>query len=250
MRPILFEVFGLPIRGYGLMLAVGFVLATWAASRRARRYGVEVERIYDIALLSLVSGVIGARALFILLNPGSESFKRFYAVWDGGLSFLGGLMLATLAAYIYCRGIRIAFWKVVDVVTPSIALAYAVTKLGCFLNGCCYGCPTDLPWAVRFPHEGTLTPPSHPAQVYSFLANLLIFGLLLLIDGGKQRRQGFLFACYVVMYGAYRFLIEILRAGYTARMLPMGITEAQLASLVMIVGGGVALVVLARRRTA
>jgi phosphatidylglycerol---prolipoprotein diacylglyceryl transferase len=179
MRSTLFTIFGLPIRSYGLMMVVGFALGIWRAVRVSkRRYGIEPDRVYDIALVSLLGGVIGARVVYILLNPGTESWRGFFAVWQGGLSFHGGLACAMILGYIYTRRAKLSFWNVADMVAPSLAIGYAFTRIGCFLNGCCYGCPTSLPWGVRFPENGVLTPPSHPTQLYATVANLLIFWLL------------------------------------------------------------------------
>lgn len=244
MRSTLFQVFGIPVRAYGLMVVVGFALGIWRAVRvSASRYRIPPDRVYDIAIVALVSGVIGARALFILLNPRTESWADFYAVWRGGLSFHGGLVAAMAAGWVYARVSRIRFWDCADLVSPSVALGYAMARIGCFLNGCCYGAPTSLPWGVRFGEIEQLTPPSHPTQIYASFANLLIF-LALTKAERARRRPGFVFALYIGLYGVYRLLIEFLRAGYTAQTWAFGLTQAQAASALMIVGSAAAIVLL------
>lgn len=241
----LFEIFGVPIRSYGVMLVVGFALGLWRAVRISQRYKVSREQVYDLALVALLSGVVGARVVFILLNPETESFREFFAVWNGGLSFHGGVLFALLGAYVYARLSRLSFWQCADMLAPSVAIGYAFTRIGCFLNGCCHGGPTDLPWAVRFNENGMLTPPSHPTQIYATITNLLIFLVLARLQK-LNRAPGFVFAVYLGLYSVYRFAIEFLRKGYSAQVWFGGLTQAQVVSLAIIVVAGAAAVVLHR----
>lgn len=255
MHSTLFTIFGLPIRAYGLMMVVGFSLGIWRAVRVSKkRYGIEPERVYDLALVLLISGVIGARIVYVLLNPDTESWRSFYAVWQGGLSFHGGLACAMICGWIYVRIAKLSYWTCADLFAPSLAIGYAFTRIGCFLNGCCYGAPTTLPWGVRFLEDGpstssgcVLTPPSHPTQIYAFLANLIIFWLLTRLErpstssgcpstssGCLVRKPGFVFIGYIGLYSIYRFLIEFLRNGYSASPWHFGLTQAQGVSIAMI----------------
>lgn len=231
MHSTLFTVFGLPIRAYGLMMVVGFAFGIWRAIRVSKkRYGIEPERVYDMALVALVGGVLGARVVFILLNPDTESWGRFFAVWEGGLSFHGGLACALLFGYFYTRFAKLSFWTCCDLVAPSTAIGYASTRIGCFLNGCCYGAPTDLPWGVRFLENGALTPPSHPTQIYATIIGLVTFVILVKLEA-MRRKPGFVFMSYLLLYSIYRFGIEFLRARYSAELWHFGLTEAQAASV-------------------
>ncbi|MEN6357544.1 MAG: prolipoprotein diacylglyceryl transferase [Armatimonadota bacterium] len=234
MHSTLFTIFGLPIRAYGLMMVVGFSLGLWRATYVAKKRDINTDRIYDLALVVLLSGVIGSRLVYILLNLRTESFSRFFAVWEGGLSFHGGVFFAVLAAYIFTKRTKLSFLQYADLLAPSLAIAYAFTRIGCFLNGCCYGCPTSLPWGVRFLENGTLTPPSHPTQIYATIANLLIFALLTQLEK-LRRANGFVFVSYLGLYGVYRFLVEFLRKGYSAQVWILGLTQAQWVSIAMIV---------------
>jgi phosphatidylglycerol:prolipoprotein diacylglycerol transferase len=243
MRSTLFTIFGLQIRSYGLTMAVGFALGIWRAIRVSKkRYGIEPERICDLALVLLVSGVLGARAVYIFLNPATESWRDFIAVWEGGLSFHGGLAFAMMACYVYTRIAKLPYWKCTDLMAPSLAIGYAFTRIGCFLNGCCYGCPTSLPWGVRFIDDKSpfssashpaLTAPSHPTQIYAFLANLLIFWLLTKLEC-MDRKPGFVLVSYLGLYSIYRFLVEFLRSGVSAEPWAFGLTQAQGVSVVVI----------------
>ena len=239
MHSKLFEVFGLPIYSYGVMMVVGFAVGIWRARRVSKkRYGIEPERVIDIALVVLVSSVIGARTVYVWMDP-YETWGHFFAVWDGGLSFHGGVVAALAAGYVYTRIAKLPFWSCVDLVVPSAAIGYALTRIGCFLRGCCYGGPTDLPWAVPTNHEGLLIN-AHPTQIYALLAGLLIFFILTRLER-MNRAPGFVFASYLGLYGVYRFLIEILRKGYTAEVWVYGLTHAQVVSIVMVLISAVAL---------
>ena len=234
MHSTLFTIFGIPIRSYGFMMVVGFALGLWRAIRVAPKRGIDPDRVYDLALVVLLSGVIGARIVYILLNLQSENFREFFAVWNGGLSFHGGVVFAFLAAYIYTKRMQMPFWRCADLLAPSVAIGYAFTRIGCFLNGCCYGAPTDLPWGVRFMEQGTLTPPSHPTQIYASIANIIIFFILVKLEKFR-RAPGFIFTCYLGLYSIYRFLNEFLRKGYSAQVSFFGLTQAQIVSIVIIV---------------
>lgn len=247
MRSTLFTIFGLPIRSYGLMMVIGFMLGIRRATKVSlKRYGIEPDRVYDIALVSLLGGVIGARVVYILLNPGTESWSGFFAVWQGGLSFHGGLACAMILGYIYTRIAKMSFVNVADMVAPSLAIGYALTRIGCFLNGCCYGAPTSLPWGVRFNENGVLTPPSHPTQIYATIINLLIFWLLTRLEK-LNRKPGFVFVAYLGLYSIYRFLIEYLRSGYSAEQWMFGFTQAQGVSLAVIAVSAVLILTVYRK---
>jgi phosphatidylglycerol:prolipoprotein diacylglycerol transferase len=230
-----------------MMMVVGVVLGIWRATRMSKKlYNIEPDRVYDLALVSLFSGILGSRVVYIMLNPGSESWQDFFAVWQGGLSFQGGLIAALLIGYIYKKCIKLSYWKCADLLVPSVAIGYAFTRIGCFLNGCCYGCPTHLPWAVRFSENGILTPPSHPTQIYAFFASILIFFILTRLEK-MNRAPGFISVSYFGLYGVYRFLIEFLRSGYSAEVWRYGITQAQLASIAMVLVSAIVIFIFYRR---
>jgi phosphatidylglycerol:prolipoprotein diacylglycerol transferase len=214
--------------------------------RAARKTDIDSGSVVDIAFYSLVSGLVFAHLVSLLLDlpiymhsPGLllDTWRGILSPSGGlrGLSFHGGLFGAVLAAYVYCRRHGLKFMEVIDLFSPGLALGYVFARIGCFLNGCCYGVPTDVPWAVRFhldPVSGLMTPPSHPVQLYSAAASLGIFFLLVMVER-KRRYTGQVFFSYLAMYSVYRFLIEFLRKGVTAQVLFDGITEGQVASIVI-----------------
>ena len=256
MRPTLVKLGSIPLRSYGVMMMVGFLVGLYRALRAGRKKGIEPAALTDAALYSLLSGVVGARLVFVLLNW--PEFRRnlgsVFSVWEGGLSFHGGVACAVGVVYLYTRRKRISFLLLADTLAPSLAIAYGFTRIGCFLNGCCYGVQTHLPWAVKFPGVIGLR---HPTQLYAAAASFFIYLLLVRIekihkaDGTYAsghicrpeacKNDGLVFAAYLALYSLYRFLIEILRQGATAEVVFWGLTQAQLVSVVVLVAAGLAL---------
>ncbi len=259
MRQILFRIplpgseHALTIYGYGAMLCIGFLLAILLAARRAKRLGQSPDVIYNVALFCFFGGLIGAR-LFYVIQYG-EHFRSpldFLKIWEGGLTFYGGFLLAIVAAIGYLRFAKqpILYW--LDIIAPSVALGEAFGRLGCFLNGCCYGdvCPagSGASWATFAWPAGTI-PWQHYADQYlatlslsaaagggatdgaltgSLLAvwhapaiypaqllsflNGLLLFLLLVAMFRHKRRHGQILFMFMLLYGVSRFLLEWLRA--------------------------------------
>lgn len=170
MHPVLFELGPIPIRSYGFMMMVGFLVSIWLTVRRARRSGANEEVILNIALISMVGGVVGAR-LFYVIQYWDKSFARMenpiaaaFNVTSGGLVFYGGLLLAIAAVVIYIFAKRLSLRWYMDMITPAVMLGLAFGRIGCFLNGCCWGaaCPANVPIGVQFPYGS-------PPFVYQWL---------------------------------------------------------------------------------
>lgn len=166
MHQILFEIptpwGSVPIFGYGFMLFLSFAIGTWIAARRAKQEGVNPENLWDIAIYCFVGGVLGARILSLIIEPipGDlwQQFLHFFEIWKGGMVFYGGLIGGFIAFGVawwrIVRPNKLSTLKVADIVAPSLALGVFLGRLGCFLNGCCYGGPADpaqVPWALSFP---------------------------------------------------------------------------------------------------
>ncbi len=240
MHPVLFEIGWFKLHSYGLLLAAGALAAIWRASRVSGGRGIPESAMVDAGLIALLAGLAGARLTYVLLNRDAFAgdAASVFAIWDGGLTFFGGLAAGAAAVAVWAlrRGYHLA--DVADICAPSLALGYAIARIGCFLNGCCYGCETDLPWAVRFHADGgeTLTPPSHPVQLYSTGISLLIFLMLTRLER-RNLARGALFGSWLVLSSLERFFLEFLRRGATARELAAGLTQAQAASLVLLVAG-------------
>jgi len=251
MRSVLFRIGPLPLHSYGVMVAVGFLVGLWRAVRASGRKGISSAEVVDAALYILLAGVIGARIVYVSHEWSyyRENLAEIPKIWDAGLSFYGALAASALVAYVYTKRKAIVFAGFADLLAPSVALGYAFARIGCFLNGCCGGIPTVLPWGVRFhdPFDSSIfTPPCHPTQLYSSAASLAILATLAWIDR-KGYRDGTVFAAYLALYGGTRFMIEFLRVGQRIAIGPVHLTLAQLVSLPLFAGACLAVVLLNSR---
>jgi phosphatidylglycerol:prolipoprotein diacylglycerol transferase len=230
LQSIRIPLIGIPIYGFGAMLFVGFVTATWVAARRARREGFTGKTIEDSALVILIGGLLGARLFFFVqyrhmfFDHGFfAGLLEFFKLWKGGLVWYGGVLGAVTGFFIYARRARLPILKLCDLIVPVVVLGLGFGRIGCLLNGCCYGAPTDLPWAVHFPvksipceayqpHDDAArcSMALHPTQVYSSINAFLLFGLLSAYYP-HRKRDGQVAGLLLVLYPPTRFLIEWLR---------------------------------------
>lgn len=248
MHPILFHIGPVPVRSYGVFIVLGFLVAvryllsqlnkleTEEAARGRTR--ITQDHILDMALMGLALGVVGTRVVFVALHW--DMFRDnpldVFKIWSGGLSFIGGPLFGFAYAWWYCRRRGLSFTRVADLAAPGFALAYTFGRIGCFLNGCCYGRPCSCPWAVRFDADGlghSLTPPSHPTQLYAAAMSLIIFAILHRMLR-RPHRDGQVILAYATFYAIYRFINDFFRAGVTSRLVVGWLTEGQLAVLIAI----------------
>jgi phosphatidylglycerol---prolipoprotein diacylglyceryl transferase len=246
MHPIAFQFGPLSIHWYGVMVALGFLAGLWTAGRRALLVGIHSEKVVDLGPWLIGGALVGARTLYVL-SYWQESFAgrpvgEIFAIWKGGLVFYGGLIGATAAGILYAWLKKLPLWKLADVVAPSIALGYVFGRIGCLLNGCCYGRACGLPWAIRFPegHEthpvGQAATPVHPTELYESLLNLgLYLGLAWLFR--RKKFDGQVFGTYLVCYAVLRSFVETFRGDYPVHYLGGWATPAQLVSLGILTAG-------------
>lgn len=210
MKPILLSFGVLHLYSYGLSIAVGVLLSLFLMNRRAVEEGFpKQEEVFDIAFAILVWGFLGARIFYVIQNLSYYAAEplKIFAVWEGGLIFYGGALGALLGFWLVVRKLRMSFWRVLDFIVPYGALAHAFGRIGCFLNGCCYGKVCELPWAVRFPGFFQAV---HPAQIYEAAYDLVLFAFLL-ARRKRSRFEGETGLLYFLLYGIGRYLIEFVR---------------------------------------
>lgn len=256
MHPILFEIprieflswtIGpIPIRLYGLMIGLGFIIGVFLAARRARKEGVNPDRVVDLCVYMLLMAIVGSRALFVLTNlrEFAENPLDAFALWKGGLVFYGGLLAAVPVGIWYARKHSLPVWQTADIMAPSISIGHAFGRLGCFFAGCCYGAPCNGPLCVTFRDPHSLAPlgmPLFPTQLAESSGELLIFCTLLLLRPHKAF-DGQLFWLYGLLYAVLRFIIEIFR-GDDIRGLYFGgiISTSQIIAISMFILSGVML---------
>ncbi len=227
MRPILFWIHGIPIYSYGTSLAVAFAIGYILAVREGKEYGISSDDVLDLVIIVILLALTGARAGYILLE--GIPFRDFFNTTEGGLSFHGGFLGGFIGGLIYCKVKGYSLWELADMVTPAIPLGYSIVRIGCLLNGCCYGIPTALPWA--FPCSSVDDLPRHPTQIYSALSSLLLFFIL-----WRLRKDppfpGYLFFLYMGLYSLTRFFVEFFRE---SQYLFGWMKVAQFASLILAV---------------
>ncbi|MGA1980017.1 MAG: prolipoprotein diacylglyceryl transferase [Sedimentisphaerales bacterium] len=166
MHPKLFEIpfIHWPVPSYGLMMVIAFLVAVSLIRHLSRNITPDPQYITNAALYSLIAGVVGAR-LFYVIHHFNEFQNRplsVFAIWKGGLELLGGVLLAIAVIGFYCRYHKLPVRRYLDILAIGLMLALAFGRIGCFLNGCCFGKPTNLPWAVRFPYRSD----AYYSQVY------------------------------------------------------------------------------------
>lgn len=157
MHPRLLEipVIHVTVWGFGLMMALGFLVALWLVRGLSRRAGLDPETMSNVTLYALLVGVIGARTFFVLhhVHEFRGEWLGVFAIWRGGLEFLGGVVPALGFLLIYLRLRKLPVRKYLDILAVGLMMGLAFGRIGCFLNGCCYGRPTELPWGLRFPYR-------------------------------------------------------------------------------------------------
>ena len=256
MHPILFEIGGLPVYTYGVLLAAAYLLGLQFALVRARRLGLDPNRVMDLGIWVIISALVGAKLLLLLVEWDNYQFtlsEILSLVRSAGV-FYGGLIVAVLVAMWYMWRHRMPVWSVSDAFAPGIALGHVIGRLGCFFAGCCFGRPTDVPWAVVFHNDyaarnvGTpLNVPLHPTQLYEAGAELLILGVLLLLERRGRAFPGRTFWGYMLLYGISRFIIEFYRGD--SRGAIGELSTSQFVSMLIVPLSIVMLIVLARRRS-
>lgn len=229
MHPILIQFGPLTLYTYGLLVAMAFLAGLGLALRQAKREGIDPQQVMDLAFYVVIAAIGGSRLLYVLMNPGHylQEPLSIFKIWEGGLVFYGGLLFALPISALYVIKKHLTLATMADIFAPSLALGHAIGRWGCFFAGCCYGKPTDLPWAITFTDPHSLAPrgiPLHPTQIYESAMNLSIFFLLLAFQG-RKRHPGQVFWLYLLLYSIGRFLIEYLRGDERGMLLGLSTSQ-------------------------
>lgn len=233
------------------MIALAFLFGLWTATLRAKREKIPSEKITDIVLWLMIGSILGARIVYVTTywkeEFANQPLTEIFMIQHGGLVYYGGLIGAIVAGAIYIRWKKLPFWKTADVLAPSIALGSVLGRTGCLLNGCCYGRPTDVPWAIRFPSDHpTGGVPVHPTEIYDGLLNL---GLYLFLAWLFRRKKfdGQIFATYLLCYAVTRSIVEYFRGDYSNLHYHFGLTPAQWIGVPIFIAGLFLAAILSRR---
>lgn len=211
-----FTVFGVSVAWYGIIIALGMVLAVLYVMYRTKDYkGITPDDIIDFTLFVIIAGIIGARLYYVITADHKYSFAEIFKIWEGGLAIYGGIIGGGIAAYIVCRIKKIRPQCFFDMLAPAVMLGQLIGRWGNFCNGEAYGGLTELPWGMSLTHiypsgSETFVGIVHPTFLYESLWNLIGF-ILINIFYNKRKFDGQIFLAYVGWYGFGRMLIEGLR---------------------------------------
>lgn len=231
MDPVAFEIFGIEIMWYGILISIGVILGTILALREAKRVGVDENAFIDLLLFAIPAAVIGARAYYVIFSWDyyKDNPIQILNFRGGGLAIHGAIIAAVITAVIFTRKRNLDFWQIADIAAPSLALGQSIGRWGNFINQEAYGIPTDLPWGIMV--NGVKV---HPTFLYESIGDFLIFLFLIWYRKKKVKVSGEVFLLYIVLYSTVRFFVEGLRID----SLMLGpIRVAQLVSVVSIIIG-------------
>jgi phosphatidylglycerol:prolipoprotein diacylglycerol transferase len=235
LHRVLFQVGGLTVYSYGVMLAVGFIVATLVARYRFKLQYKNPDIILDFVLAAVVGGIVGAR-LFYVIGNWSEfrgHLGKIFSINMSGLVFYGGLVLGLALVVAVGFWKKVKFWSIMDLAGLCLPLGLAFGRVGCFLNGCCYGKPTTLPWGITFPTVAPLVA-RHPTQLYELILDLGLFAFLWW-KRDSFSRDGTAFWLFALGYGSIRFFMEFLR-DHTAAHAGLAFQMMSLALILAAVG--------------
>lgn len=214
---------------YGLFVAMGFLLGISWSMGEARKNGLDPNILSDLGFYIILGAILGARTLYVLINPNYfwNNPQEILQFWKGGLVFSGGAIAATILAIWYLRSKKQDLWKWMDTLAPGLGLGEAIGRIGCLAAGCCYGDVCDQPWAVIFRNPESLAPlniPLHPTQLYHSLAGLICFAAVTLLKP-SIRHTGWLMGIFLIMFAAFRFIIELFRSDYRGDLGFISVTQ-------------------------
>jgi phosphatidylglycerol:prolipoprotein diacylglycerol transferase len=220
MFPTVLKIGNLHIYSYGVMLFISFVCGIAIVEHRAKRFGVDSKKVTDLALWVLLAVVLGSRLFYVAFHWSefSSDLIGIIAFWRGGLAglmFYGGFLGGIIAGFLFVYLNKLPVRKLMDAIAPAVMLGEGFTRIGCFLNGCCFGAPTCSPFGLVFPPNSPagatfLGQPIYPTQLYSSAAGFVLFLFALWIEK-RRLKPGVLAAILLIIYSLFRFGIDFVR---------------------------------------
>ena len=212
INPVAFTIFGIEVKWYGILIALGVFLAIFFTEKMAEKKhytrGLYKDISTDVSLFSVLIGVLGARIYYVIFEWEyySQHLNEIFAIRNGGLAIYGGIIAGGLTIYFFCKRKKVSFLTLLDCVAPGLALAQAIGRWGNYINGEAHGGVTDLPWAILVDGERV-----HPTFFYESIVNFSIFLFLYFYLSKRQKFEGQLISLYMIVYGIARFFIEGMR---------------------------------------
>ncbi len=228
--PVIFAIGPLEVRWYGLVYALGFLLAGWWLGKNKDKLGLETEENWDLVFYLLVGGIIGARLFEIFWEPSYYlgNLLNIFKIWQGGMSFHGGFVGGTLGAWLFCKKKKVYFAKIVDVLSLPFILALAIGRIANFINSELVGRAWSGAWCVDFGDSVC----RHPSTLYAAAKRFIVFGWLAYLYNLNKFKSGFIFWNFVFWEGLGRVIVDFYRF---EKVYYFGLTMGQLLSLVMVI---------------
>ncbi len=245
MHPIAFTLGTLTIRWYGITIALSIAISVVVAYAESKRQKIDTDAVLDMVIAAVIGGILGARVGWVMTSPSVLWYLahplRILAIWEGGLSYFGGILGGVTAAHWMIRRRYLRFWQMADIVAPLLALSFGIGKIGCWLNGCCHGTVTTSSLGVIFTNPLSecelLGQKVWPTQLFNSISGFLVFGILFWIVRRHKKYEGEVFIWYLYLYGVASFVVEFYR------FIPvhlLGLSPNQWTALVIIPAGYIA----------
>ena len=235
------------IHGYGVMIAIGILMAVWYSEKMAKKYGLRAEKIDGLAITAVLVGYFFSKVTYCLTVWDKFLTNPAAVLGSGGWVVYGGIIVGIFGAWLYCHFNRLKFMDYFSLVIPSVSLAQGFGRIGCFFAGCCYGKPTNGAWGVTFP-TNSLCPlgvPVIPTQLLSSAGDFILFMILYRVYQDEKHRKE-TSAWYLILYSIGRFFIEFLR-GDVERGYVGNLSTSQFIGLFVIAAGVILLLAVKRR---
>ena len=252
MFPVLFSIGPVTLHTYGLLIAIAIVVGILITVYIGKSYGMNPQQVIDMGFIMILAGIIGSRIAYVLINFSYYTAHPLdiFKIWQGGLVFSGGLIAVILVIAWHVRRNRYSIWQIGDIWSPAAAIGQGIGRIGCFMAGCCYGKPTDVPWAIVFTDPRSiandwLNVPLHPTQIYSSISSFIIF-IVLMILNTKKKFDGQVFLWFLILHSTGRLFVERYR-GDDRGLVMNGWTTTQLLAILILMASVITLIFLKSR---
>ena len=234
ISPIAFSLGAFEIRWYGIMVVLAVIAIIGISLLEAKRCGIADDHIYSLAAYAVIGGVVFSRVIHVIDKWDYYIANPMQIFNFEGLAVYGAVIGVVLAIIIYCLVKKLSIWLIADIISPGALVGMAIGRIGCVLNGCCYGLTTSLPWAVEYTCPDSYAPlgvPLHPTQIYHIIWNLIAFAVLWSLRR-RLKPQGSVFLLYLAFYAAGDLIIRTFREGEPYLF---GLQQAQLIGIIVLV---------------
>ncbi len=242
MERVAFELFGRSVYWYGIFTALGFMVGYIFLMINRRFTKMSKEQPANLVILAAVAGIVGARIFYVVQFWDSQfadqHWTSIFRIDQGGQVFYGGFILASIAIILYCKVKKLNVLSVLDILTPSLAIGHAFGRVGCFINGCCFGRPTECSFGIKYA-KGSFAYEKyhsiiaiHPVQLYEAFGNLVLFGLFMITL--RKLKRGYTVGLYLIAYAIFRYIMEANFRGDHKELATDAFTKSEIVAMIII----------------